>query len=217
MFIMSISKLGLSSFLIKGKKASLVTDPFNPQMVGLKFPQVEADIVTVSHDHGDHNNVAAVGGTPFVVSGPGEYEVGGVKILGIPTFHDDKKGSLRGPNTVYQIIIDGLVLVHLGDLGHSLSDSEVEDLEDCDILFVPTGGVYTLDAETASQVTNFFAPKIVIPMHYHDEKISPQIFARLSPVEEYLKSLDQEGVKSQKSLTISKEKLPEETTVIVLD
>src|SRR3989344_7371081 len=100
---MDIIHLGHSSFRIKGKKASVVTDPFNPQMVGMKFPKIEAEIVTVSHGHTDHNYIEGVEGEKMIIQGPGEYEIKGVKIIGLSTFHDDKNGVERGRNTVYHI------------------------------------------------------------------------------------------------------------------
>src|SRR4030043_2410474 len=104
---MDISYLGHSSFRIKGKNASVVTDPFDSQMVGLKFPSVEADIVTVSHDHNDHNQSQLVKGVKRVVAGPGEYEIMGVSIIGIPSYHDSEKGAARGKNIIYVYKIDG--------------------------------------------------------------------------------------------------------------
>ena len=127
---MEISFLGHSSFKLKGKTGSVVTDPFDPQMVGLKYSGVEGDIVTVSHEHDDHNRVSLVKGAKKVISGPGEYEILGISILGFPSFHDDRKGSVRGKNTIYVFEIDGLRLAHLGDLGHALSEELVEDLGD---------------------------------------------------------------------------------------
>src|SRR3989304_462301 len=114
---MDITYLGHSSFRLRGKQASLVTDPYHSQMVGLKFPRhVTADVVTVSHNHEDHNATAAVEENPFVISGPGEYEVKGVNVLGIASFHDDAKGAKRGRNIIYRIEMDGVAIVHLGDL-----------------------------------------------------------------------------------------------------
>src|SRR5437764_763688 len=109
---MDITYLGHSSFKFKGKKTTVVTDPFDPTMVGLKFPKVEADIVTVSHGHPDHNATSLVGGSPFIVSGPGEYEIMGVSIIGVDSFHDGVKGKERGRNTIYNIEVEGIHIVH---------------------------------------------------------------------------------------------------------
>ena len=163
---MEISYLGHSSFKIRTKSASVVTDPFDPGMIGLKFPPIEGDIVTISHDHGDHNNTGKVTGTKKVITGPGEYEVSGVSILGYGSFHDDKKGEERGKNTIYVIEAEGLRLAHLGDLGHELSDDLVNEMGTIDILMVPTGGVYTIGSKEASEVVSKIDPYFVIPMHY---------------------------------------------------
>lgn len=143
---MDISFLGHSAFKLKGKTASVVTDPYDPS-IGLKFPKTEADIVTITHDHLDHNAADQVGGNPFVISGPGEYEVKGIKIIGVPSFHDEKKGEVRGKNTIYNIKIDGLYICHLGDLGQTELGSEQSDaIGQVDVLLIPVGGFYTIDA-----------------------------------------------------------------------
>lgn len=179
---MEITSLGHSSFRLKGKTATVVTDPYDPAMVGLAFPKhVAADIVTVSHDHGDHNAVGNLEGRPFVVRGPGEYEIKGVGIVGIGVYHDTENGAQRGSNTIYRIELDGLSFVHLGDLGHSLSADQVDTLDGVDILFVPVGGYYTIDAPTAAALVNKISPSIVIPMHYGRKGLSEKIGTVLSP------------------------------------
>jgi len=209
---MEIIHLGHASFKIKGKTTSLLTDPFSPSMTGLKFPKVEADIVTISHNHEDHNQASLVGGNPQVFSGPGEYETKGVKILGVATFHDSSAGSERGKNTVYQIKMDGLTLIHLGDLGHPLTAEEVEALNGVDILMVPVGGIYTLDGKGAAQVVAQLEPKIVIPMHYG----APGLRFNLDSVDKFLKEMGKEMVTPQPKLVISKDKLPEEMGIVIL-
>lgn len=184
---MDIIFLGHSSFRIKGKTASLVTDPFDPVMVGFKFPQVEADIVTVSHDHADHNQVSLVQNVKKTVLGPGEYEIMGISIIGIPVFHDDKKGRERGKNTIYVYEIDGLRLCHLGDLGHTLSEETLDEIGDIDILLIPVGGEYTIGPKEAAEVVQLIEPSYVLPMHYKMEGINPEVFANLSGLPEFLK------------------------------
>ncbi len=194
-----------------------MTDPFSSSMVGLKFPKTEATIVTVSHEHDDHNNVPAVSGSPYVVRGPGEYEIQGVSIVGIPSFHDDVNGSKRGKNTIYRIEIDGVVVTHLGDLGHALTTQQVDALDGVDVLLVPVGGVYTIDANQAVSVINGLDPKIVIPMHYHRPALNQQVFGTLMPVAAFTKEMGKEEVVPVSKLSISRDKLPTELHVVVLE
>src|SRR6185369_7759330 len=149
---MEIVYLGHSSFKLSGKNTKLVTDPFDSSLVGLKYPKVEADIVTISHHHPDHDKSEQVSEVKKIVDGPGEYEIGGVSIIGISSFHDDKKGAERGKNTIYLIEMDGLKLLHLGDLGHLLTDKEKSEIGDIDVMFIPVGGEYTIDAKTAYEL-----------------------------------------------------------------
>lgn len=213
---MEITFLGHSSFKLKGKTGSVVTDPFDPQMVGLKYAGVEGDIVTVSHEHDDHNRVSQVMGVRKVISGPGEYEILGISILGFPSFHDDKGGSLRGKNTIYVFEIDGLRLAHLGDLGHALSEELVEDLGDIDILMVPVGGEYTIGPDGAANVVSAIEPTIVIPMHYQMPGLKLETFSKLSGVEPFLKEVGLSSVNLPK-LILKKEELGEDKKVVVLE
>jgi L-ascorbate metabolism protein UlaG (beta-lactamase superfamily) len=215
---MEIQYLGHSCFRIKGKNAVVVIDPFNPSDLGLKLTKVTADVILISHDHFDHNYISGIEGTdrrrePFLVNGPGEYEASGVAIAGIPTFHDETDGSQRGKNTVYVIHMDDLRVVFLGDLGHKLSDKQLEEINGTDILMVPVGGVVTLDAKQASEVIVQIDPKIVIPMHYK----LPGLALDLAPLDEFLNLMGKEGTLPLPKLTISKDKLPEETTVVLLE
>ena len=167
---MEITYLGQSCFKIQDKNTTLITDPYNSEL-GLKpLHGLKADIITVSHDHGDHNNVSAVSGVdekvPLIISTPGEYEIQNVFIYGIPCFHDKEQGKQRGVNTVYLIKMSEIPVAHLGDLGHILSDEQLEKIEKVDILLIPIGGVSTIDAKEAKQIINQIEPKIVIPMHY---------------------------------------------------
>lgn len=214
---MEITYLGHSSFKLRGKTVTVVTDPYDASMVGIKFPKhTSADIVTVSHDHNDHNAVTAVEGSPFVVAGPGEYEVKGVGIVGIGVFHDEVRGVKRGKNTIYRIELDGTSIVHLGDLGHTLTSDQVDSLDGVDVLLVPVGGVYTIDAKVARELVSAIEPSIVIPMHYNREGLDQKTFGTLAPVSSFLKEIGKEGVSPVPKFTISKDKLPEELQVVVL-
>lgn len=210
---MDIMWLGQACFKIKGKNATIVTDPFSDQL-GFKLPKVGADIVLVTHDHYDHNASSEVGGDPFVIKGPGEYEIKGVEIVGIPSFHDDKKGEERGLNNMYNFKIDSVNIAHLGDLGQGeLSPKQIEDLGNVDVLMIPVGGVYTIDASSASKIAAQLEPSVIIPMHYLDKDSK----VNLEPVEKFLKEMGKDNVESADNLTISREKLPSEPQVVILN
>jgi len=160
---MIITWLGHSCFKIQDKLTpegvTIVTDPFD-KSVGLKVPRFEAQIVTISHDHSDHNNVSAIKGDPFVIKGAGEYEVKGVFIEGVEAYHDDQSGAQRGKNIIYRIDFDEMSVTHLGDLGHTLDSKQLEKLEGTDILLIPVGGNFTIGAnkavEVVSQIVSMF-------------------------------------------------------------
>lgn len=214
---MDITYLGHSSFRLKGKNATVVTDPYALEKVGIKYPKhVAADIVTVSHGHPDHNAIHQIEGTPYVIEGPGEYEVKGVGVIGTSTFHDEEKGAKRGKNTVYRIEMDGISIVHLGDLGHTLSSEEVDALDGVDVLMVPVGGVYTIHAAAAVSVVNEIEPSIVIPMHYKRDDMVGDTFKDLTPLSVFLKEIGKEDVVAQPKLSITKDKIPEQMQVVVL-
>lgn len=211
---MDITFLGHSSFKLKGKNASVVTDPYDAG-VGLKFPKTEADIVTISHEHTDHNNPSAVNGKKMVIDGPGEYEVVGVSIIGLPSFHDDKKGELRGKNTIYVLEIDGLRVAHLGDLGHKLKEKVLDAMGDIDILMIPVGGEYTINAQVAAEVTRSVEANITIPMHYQVQGLNPSTFSKLTSEEPFLSDLGL-PVEKEKKLKIKKDQLGEDQKIVVL-
>jgi L-ascorbate metabolism protein UlaG (beta-lactamase superfamily) len=185
--MVEIVSLGLSSFKISGKEISIVCDPYSDNAVGLKFPKVEANVVTISHDHADHNQRANVRGEFVCFDAPGEYEIRGAEIVGIKSFHDEKQGAERGLNTIFVFEIDDLKLCHLGDLGHDLSSEQIEQIDGIDILFIPVGGHVTIDAKRAARVVAEINPKGVIPIHYRVGKRDD-----LDPVEVFLKEIGKE-------------------------
>jgi L-ascorbate metabolism protein UlaG (beta-lactamase superfamily) len=203
---MEIKYLGHASFLIKSHNTKLVTDPFDPQMVGFKFPKIEAEVVTVSHHHGDHNAVLQIGGHPVVFDLPGEYECSGFSLFGFSTYHDKEKGGQRGENTIFKIEAEDISLLHCGDLGHLLDDSLIDQLGEVNILMVPVGGFYTIDFKEAIQLVHKIEPEIIIPMHYRTEKHNPQVFDKIASIDEFLKEMNQE-VAPQEKLLIKKEDL----------
>jgi L-ascorbate metabolism protein UlaG (beta-lactamase superfamily) len=213
---MDITFLGHSSFRLKGKTASLVTDPFDSKVVGFPFPKVSADIVTISHNHDDHNKAELVKDVKKVVSGPGEYEINEVSIIGISSYHDDKKGAKRGKNTIYVIEMDGLRIVHLGDLGHKLSEKFIEKVGSVDVLIIPVGGEYTIDATQAAELVRTIEPKIIIPMHFKVPKLNAQTFAKISSVEPFLTQIGIPVEKTNK-LNVSSIAIEEEQKVVLLE
>lgn len=215
---MDITPLGHASFKIRGKQTTIITDPYDSVMVGLKFPKhIEADIVTVSHHHHDHDAVSQIEGSPFVISGPGEYEIKETSVVGLSTFHDTSEGSQRGGNTIYRIEVDGVTIAHLGDLGHTLSASSVDELDGVDILLIPVGGLYTIAPKEAVQVVGEVEPKIVIPMHYHRPELNQQAFGKLVPVSDFLKEMGKDEISPQVKLVVSRDKLPSELQIVVLE
>jgi L-ascorbate metabolism protein UlaG (beta-lactamase superfamily) len=213
---MDISYLGHSSFRLKGRFATLVCDPYDSQMVGFKFPKLSADVVTISHNHGDHNKSEFVKDTEFVIKEPGEYEIKGVSIVGIAAFHDDKNGSIRGKNNIFIYEIDGLRIAHLGDLGHKLSEKILDSMGEIDIVMIPTGGEFTVGPAEAADIVRDIDPWIVIPMHYQSEGINPNSFSKLAPVEEFLKELGL-PVERLAKLSVKKETMLEEQKIILLE
>lgn len=209
--------MGHSSFRIKGKNVTLVTDPFDPEMVGLKLSKIEADLVTISHQHQDHNKVDLVTVGKRVIDGPGEYEISGTSIIGIQTFHDDQKGAERGQNTVFVIEMDGLRLCHLGDLGHLLSDQQIEEIGEIDILMIPVGGEYTIGPVDAVKVVHDIEPKLVIPMHFKVPGINEKIFEKLETVDAFVSQLGLPSTTESKLVVKDGELSVENQRIVILE
>lgn len=208
---MDITWLGHSCFRIKGNQAVIITDPFPPEL-GYSLGKQTANIVTVSHQHPSHSYVKDIGGEPKLITGPGEYEISNVLIIGIDTFHDSVKGQSRGKNTVYLMEIDGVAVCHLGDIGHVLSDEHVEEMGNVDVLLLPVGGVSTINAAMAAEVIRKLEPKAVIPMHYK----TPMLNRELDPVDGFLKEMGMGQVEPRPKLSLSRSNLPVSTQVFVL-
>jgi L-ascorbate metabolism protein UlaG (beta-lactamase superfamily) len=206
-----ITWLGLSCFRIRGSQAIIITDPFPPGL-GYTLGKQTADIVTVSHPHPSHSYDQGINSEHRLVKGPGEYEISGVLILGIGTYHDSVKGQSRGKNTIYLMEIDGVNVLHLGDLGHVLSDDQVEEIGNVDVLLLPVGGVSTINAAMAAEVMRKLEPRVVIPMHYK----TPKSDRDLEPVENFLKEMGQTQVEPRPKLNVSRTNLPLTTEVVVL-
>ena len=214
---MQLKYLGHSSFLIKTKDAKVVTDPFDPKAVGLKFPKQEADVVTFSHQPPDHNYSAGVSAEALVIDWPGESDKLGVRITGYPTFHDKEKGAQRGENTIFKIEADDISILHCGDLGHVLTDELVDEIGDVDILLIPVGGHYTIDAAEAVNVIHKIEPSIVIPMHYNHKDLDQKLYSEVRGLEEFIKVYGSAPAETLDVLTIKREDLPEDTKLIVMN
>jgi len=196
----------------KEEKVVIVIDPFSEE-IGLKLPKLEADILLVTHEHSDHNNIQAVSGKPFLINGPGEYEIKGIFIQGIPSFHDDSQGQERGRTTIYTVEAEQMCLCHLGDLGQKeLTTDQLERIGDVDVLMVPIGGKYTISAKEAIKVMSQIEPKIIIPMHY---KI-PKLKTKLAGLNDFLKSLGIKSIEPANMLSIKKRNLSEEEAKIIV-
>lgn len=208
-----ITWLGHAMFRLRGKDATIITDPFD-RSLGLELPRPKADIVTISHDHPHHNAVATLKGEPHVLRGPGEYEIKGIFITGISTFADNKKGAERGRNTAFLIELDDLIICHLGSLGHVLTTKQVEALSDVHVLLVPVGGQTTLDAAKAAEVIAQIEPRIVIPMHYRTgaEQVEGE-----DTLEKFAREMGLKEWTPQERLAVRASDLPETTSVVVLD
>jgi len=216
---MKIRFLGHAAFLITtGEGTKIVTDPYEPGGFGggIRYgPLTEpADVVVVSHDHADHNFVKMVPGNPALVKGTEDQSVRGVSFRALATWHDAAGGRQRGQNMVWVIEADGLRICHLGDLGHALDDDQVAALGEVDVLLIPVGGTFTVDATGATEVVNQVRPRIAIPMHYK----TPKLGFDLAGVEQFLSGKSRVRPRTAGSeIEVTKDTLPEPTEVVVLE
>lgn len=206
---MEIKWLGHSCFRIRGKNTTIITDPYPPNL-GYSLGKPTAQIVTVSNPQPGHSHTAGVGGNPHRVIGPGEYEIGDVIIIGLATFHN---GQQRGKNTVYLMELDELSVCHLGNLGGVLTDEQVEELGNVDVLLLPVGGGATVDATVAAEIVRQLEPKVIIPMHFK----TPAGDKDLAPVDRFLKEMGLSSVAPQPKLAVTKTNLPPSSQVFLLE
>ncbi|MEM2213489.1 MAG: MBL fold metallo-hydrolase [Candidatus Nezhaarchaeales archaeon] len=204
---------GHACFEVKNHVA-LVVDPHDGTSIGLKPPSAKADIVLISHKHFDHAD-----GLPYVkkngtvvIDKPGNYEVKGVKIVGIPTYHDESRGAKRGSNIVYLFEIDGIRFCHLGDLGHVLSEEQARFLRPVDVLMIPVGGTFTIDARQANDVIKQLSPRLVIPMHF---KI-PGLNLPITSVESFIAGKENVERVPSNTYRLSREIIPAKLKIVVL-
>lgn len=216
---MIITYHGHSCFKLKGSRGTVVTDPYEDS-VGFSMPRLSADIVTVSHDHSDHNAYGKIGSTsrrdkPFIITEAGEYEVGRISVFGTSTFHDANQGADRGKNIVYTIFMDGMRVCHLGDLGHELTADQLDAIGSIDILLFPVGGVYTIDPEQAVKTVRALEPSIAIPMHYRTPEHDQDSFGQLKTMDDFANEYGLDPAPVAK-FDISRAQLPEETELVVM-
>jgi L-ascorbate metabolism protein UlaG (beta-lactamase superfamily) len=209
---MEITWLGHSCFSIKEKGKVIITDPYSPDL-GYSPLKLSADIVTVSHFHPGHNFIEGVYNNPKQITIPGEYEIGGVFITGVGTYHDSENGSVRGKNTIFLVELGDMVLCHLGDLGHRLTPQLLEELGTPDVLFLPVGGVSTFSVDLAVETVRALDPRIVIPMHYQTQVLK----RKLESVEVFIKKIGAQGIEAKPKLLLSQSSLPSNTEVVVLN
>lgn len=208
---MDIRWLGHACFLLQSKDGiRVLTDPFD-ETVGYPPPIREVDVVTVSHQHFDHNAVGLLPGNPSVVEGPGEHYHKGISFEGISTYHDGLKGALRGSNTVFVFEMDGVRVCHMGDLGHLLTAKQMESLGRIDLLLIPVGGTFTIDADQARETVERLKPRVTVPMHYKTRYLDFPI----TGVDVFTRHF--RNVKTATSLTLDRESLPDEPMIIVLE
>lgn len=212
---MKVKWLGHASFLVASESGiKIITDPY-PQGSGLSYSQINeaADIVTMSHDHFDHNNVTSVPGNPQVITGSGLKSIKGVQFRGIASHHDQSQGKERGANTIFCFSVDGIKVCHLGDLGHRLNQEQIAEIGSIDVLFIPIGGVFTIDSKLAGTVVDDLKPKIAMPMHYKTAKCDWP----LNTVDDFV--ADKKNVRRLNSSEIEIEagKLPDVTEIVVLE
>ncbi len=213
-----VTWFGHAFFLVESRQARVVMDPFNAS-VGYPIPDVTADVVLVTHEHGDHNNVSAVKGSPTVVRGTGERQAGGISFKGVATKHyDDPANARRGDNTVFVWQQGGIRLCHCGDLGHILSDAQVAEIGPVDVLMIPVGGHFTIDATKAKRVVHQLKPKVIFPMHYRTDAMAGKK-SPLAPADEFLKLLKDEATIEQDdkhSVTLSADALPQDKPRVIV-
>ena len=211
---MRVEWLGHACFLLETSDGlKIITDPYEPGgfggALGYSDINIKADIVTVSHGHADHNYIKAVSGAK-VIDKQGSFKIASVGIEGLGSFHDKSGGFERGENIIFIFNINGLRIAHLGDLGHIPSD--LEKLKNLDLLLIPVGGTFTIDAECATELVDLIKPRIVIPMHFKTDKLGFDI----DGVDKFIKGKSNVQRLDKSSIEIEKASLPEETRIIIL-
>lgn len=210
---MKIRYLGHSCFeFTESTGTTIVTDPYGD--VGFFMPNTRADAVTISHSHYDHNNAKAVDGNPVIFDREGQYEIGGVNLSAIKSYHDDENGNKRGENLIFKFRMDGVEICHLGDLGEECSSSLIEALLPIHVLLVPVGGNYTIDARQAKEYVDRIMPSYVIPMHYKTKGLNIDV----EKPDDFIDLFDEEDVEELETSEIElfRDDVTEEQTKLIL-
>ncbi len=212
---MKISYLGHSSFLLtESTGTAIVTDPYE-KSIGYDMPKVSADAVTVSHHHYDHDNVKAVDGAPVILDKEQGYELPGVVINAVKSCHDDQGGALRGENVIFKFRMDGLDVCHLGDLGEECSPALIEAILPVNVLLIPVGGNYTIDAKMAKEYVDRLMPDVVIPMHYRTKGCVIDI----DKVDEFVSLMEDDGIECEEAgaeIELTRDDVDGETTRVIV-
>ena len=214
---MKIKYLGHAAFeLVLASGARFVIDPYTAGAFdALKFAPIEGsfDVAIVSHGHEDHVSREVLDRSKEIVNKSGKVTIGGATIESLMTYHDGTKGSARGKNLISIVEDEGLRVAHLGDLGHAIAPKNFPMLKWMDVLMIPVGGHFTIDAETAAELARDFEPKIVIPMHY----LTPKVDFPITPVENFTKLMDTVEMAGASEIEVTKKTLPAKMKVVVLD
>jgi len=212
---MKITWVGHSCFLVEGKEGRVLTDPYDKK-VPYRPPDFDVDVVLISHEHSDHNAVERVKGTPTVLRGVGERAACGMTFWGIASFHDEAEGRKRGMNTIFTFEMEGVRLVHLGDLGQPLTAEQSTALHEMDIVFVPVGGFFTIGAEEAATlVESLPKARVVIPMHFKTDRL-PAVFP-IASVDKFAKRMENVRRIGSSEVTLSRTSLPNSQEVWILE
>ena len=223
----NLTWLGHPSFLLKtGTGLTVLLDPAPPVVGYPVAPMVGVDVVTVSHEHSDHNFIALASGSPQVLRGLAgndwakvDQTVKGVRIRTVNSYHDDTQGSARGKNAIFVYEMDGLKIAHLGDLGIKLTDDQIKQIGALDVVIIPVGGYYTIDGKVAAEVVAQLNPKIVVPMHYKTPVLMADLGKVLSDAEGFISALGTsvQVERTAQTVTISSNNLPAKRTVYVMN
>ncbi len=212
---MKIKWIGHSCFLIEGGGVRIITDPYNDQLP-YRPPDYTVDIVTVTHEHFDHNAVDRVKGNPTVIRGVGEHTAHGITFTGIASFHDEEQGKKRGKNTIFKFTLEGVTLAHFGDLGHRLTDTQTAALADTQVAFIPVGGYFTIGPDEAADIAKRLPQlRVIFPMHYKTDILGDDF--PIAPVENFARRMQNIKKIGSSEVTLTKESLPERQEVWILN